>query len=219
MASSAFSRVAYNAELKLYYKEYLSRSPLETARGLLQGSRAARARKASEALRFAGFNALKSVYWGKLKGGREFDYTLEVPGECVHTWLRNTASSDEPEAAHMRRALAASLGVTVGRLHASGFIHGDLRPCNVIAHYADGRFSLSFLNNERTVRKTSPSGKLLLGNITQLNMLPHRLLGNTDRMRFFVAWRRQLREFTAVEAKIIAAEAYRRALQRQGIKS
>ena len=45
-------------------------------------------------------------------------------------------------------------------------------------------------------------------------MLPLADLGRTDRVRFFRAWRLQMRDLSAVEAKILAAEAYRRAMRR-----
>lgn len=222
VASSTFSRVAYNAELGLYYKEFLPRSPIETAKGWLRGTRAARARKANDALRFAGFGSPQTIYHGKLEGGREFDYSQSVPGECIEIWLRKTVRktahnpqpNGKPEITQLRRELLSTLGVAVGRLHASGFIHGDLRPGNVVAQHTHGRFQLSFLDNERTVRRHSPSGKMLLRNIMQLNMLPHSLLSKADRMRFFTAWRRQMRELSPVEAKIVAAEGYRWAMRR-----
>jgi hypothetical protein len=50
-------------------------------------------------------------------------------------------------------------------------------------------------------------------------MLPLADLGRTDRMRFFRAWRRQMRDLSSVEAKILAVEAYRRAVRRLPVNS
>ena len=64
------------------------------------------------------------------------------------------------------------------------------------------------------MQKTPPPGRMLLRNLMQLNMLPPRILSRTDRMRFFTAWRRQMRDLDTIEAKLLAAEAYNWAMQR-----
>ena len=56
--------------------------------------------------------------------------------------------------------------------------------------------------------------QMQLRNLMQLNMLPSKDLSRTDRMRFLQAWRRQMRDLSPVEMKILASEAYRWALQR-----
>jgi hypothetical protein len=47
-----------------------------------------------------------------------------------------------------------------------------------------------------------------------MNSLPLAVLGRTDRMRFLRAWRRQMRDLSPMEGKILAAEAYHRALRK-----
>ena len=54
---------------------------------------------------------------------------------------------------------------------------------------------------------------MLLRNLMELNLLPPAAISRADRMRFFVAWRRQLRELSPIEAKVLAAEAYHWAMR------
>ena len=76
------------------------------------------------------------------------------------------------------------------------------------------RFRFVLIDNESNLQKVPPPGKLLLKNLMQLNMLLPSDLSRTDRMRFFCAWRRQMRELSPLEAKILAGEAYHWAMRR-----
>jgi hypothetical protein len=207
--------VAYNRSQQLYYKEFLPRSPAESVKALLRGSRAARARKNAEALRRVGIEAPDNIAWGKLPGRREYLFTRAVPGRGITDWLRNQLLSRSGEELRTRRLLLHELGRFVGRMHATGFIHGDLRPGNILAILHDQRFVFCLIDNESNIRKVPPPGKSLLRNLMQLNMLLPGDLSRTDRMRFFSAWRRQMRELSAMEAKILAAQAYMWAMRRQ----
>lgn len=222
VASSTFSKVAFHEEMQLYYKEYLPRSPAERIKAALRGSRATRARRNAEKLALCGFDAPANVLWGKLPGGCEYLYTRAAPGKPVTDWLHDTRAGDEATPAanrrRLRRQLLEELGVFIGRLHATGFAHGDLRPGNVVAALIDGRFRFTLVDNERLHHARPVPGRKLLRNLMQLNMLPPAQLGRTDRMRFFTAWRRQMRELAPIEAKIIAAEAWLWAMRRLGEK-
>ena len=180
----------------------------------LKGSRATRARLNAEALLLVGIDAPHNVLWGQLPGGREYLFTVAEPGESIHHWLGGTQAGKSKEQLLLRRQLLSELGTFIGRVHATGFVHGDLRPKNILAAQLQDRFRFTLLNNERMTRRNPMPGKLLLRDLLQLNMLPLADLGRTDRMRFFCAWRRQMRSISPVEAKILAAEAYRRALRR-----
>lgn len=216
VSSSAFTKVAFHEERGLYYKEYLPRSPAEDLKAMVRGSRAKRARRNAERLEFAGFDAPANVYWGKLPGGHEYLYTQAAPGHSVTDWLRDTATVDagQADSRQLRWQLLAELGVFIGRLHATGFVHGDLRPGNVLAAHIDGRFRFTLIDNERLLHARPAPGRKLLRNLMQLNMLPSSQLSRSDRMRFFVNWRRQMRDLAPMEAKIIAAEAWLWAMRR-----
>ncbi len=214
MGSSGSAHVAHNRELQLFYKEFLPRSALETVKALLKGSRATRARKHSEALRFAGFNAPQSLVWGKLTRGREYLFSGAVAGTGVDIWLRETLSNQLTHNLLERRSFLRQLGVFVGRLHATGFIHGDLRSSNVLAHRGSHRFEFSLIDNERNAQYRPPPGKLLLKNLMQLNMHLPGELSRCDRLRFFRAWHSQMRDLSPLEAKLIASASYQWAIKR-----
>jgi len=205
---SPLSRVAFNARLQIYFKEFSVRSPLERLRARLLGGRASLARKRNEELRFVGIETPESIAWGPLPGGGEYLFMRAAVGQDIATWLKTALSDRAGDALASRRQLLAGLGVFVGRLHATGFIPGDLRPTNIVAERLEDRFRFTLINNENTVKKLPPPGRSLLNNLIQLNLLPSSALTRTDRMRFFVGWRRQLRELSPIEAKVLAAEAY-----------
>jgi hypothetical protein len=216
--SSAYARVACNGEQQLYYKEFLARSPWESLKARLRGSRAARARGNGDALLRAGIGAPVNVAWGKLPCGSEYLFSRAAAGDDVTHWLRSVLVTRTGDNLLMRRRLLRDLGKFIGRVHATGFIHGDLRPGNVLAHWWGDRFEFTLLDNERTVQYLPPPGKLLLKNLMQLNMLSPSDLSRSDRMRFFCAWREQMRELSVIEAKLLAVEAYLWAMRRMGEK-
>lgn len=217
--SSASTRVATNQTLQLYYKEFLTRSPAAALRAQVKGSRATRARLNADALLQAGIDAPHNVLWGQLPDGGEYLFTVAAPGESIQCWLCETLAGRTTGQLRLRRQLLHALGTFIGRVHATGFIHGELRPHNVLAALVQGQFRFTLINNEGNTQRMPTPGKLLLRNLVQMNMLPLADLGRTDRMRFMSAWRRQLRDLSPVEGKILAAEAYRRALRKLPAKT
>lgn len=213
VASSPHTRVARHPEEGLHYKEFLPRSPLERVKAAVRGSRATRARRSDEALGRAGFDAPLAVHQGRLPGGGEYLFTRTAPGESVTRWLSRTRCGDR-DTLRLRRELLVELGTLVGRLHATGFVHGDLRPGNVLADRQGDHFRFTLLDNERTRRMLPPSGRALLRNLMQLNMLRPQDLSRSDRMRFFRAWCRQMRDLTPEECALLGGEAYRWAMRR-----
>jgi len=214
VSSSALTRVAVHRERGLYYKDFVARSPAAALQALATGSRATRARINGEALLLAGIDAPGTILWGQLPGGTEYLFTVAMPGAGIDHWLRNLLAKRGPEALRQRRQLLHALGTFIGRVHATGFIHGDLRPDHVLAALQQEQFRFTLIDNERNARKTPAPGRMLLRDLMQLNMLAPGVVSRTDRMCFFRAWRRQMRELSPIEAKILAAEAYRRALRR-----
>ncbi len=201
-------RVAFSPERQVYYKEFPPPSPLAYCKALLAGSRATRWRKHSDALLFVGIDAPQSLAWGRLPGGSEYLFTRAAAGQDVASWLRTVLADRTGETLATRRKLLEALGIFIGRVHATGFIPGDLQASDVMANLLEDRFQFTLVNNERTTKKIPPPGRMLLRNLMELNLLPPPVISQTDRMRFFVAWRRQMRELSPIEAKILAAEAY-----------
>ena len=218
MDSSSHTRVARNRARHLYYKEFRPRSPAENIKALLRGSRAQRARRNGDALLHAGIPAPPNVAWGQLDRGREYLFMGEVPGQGIDLWLRDALRGELPGQLAQRGRMMDQLGVFIGRVHATGFIHGDLRPGNVLASLEGGRFRFSLIDNERTVRFKAPPGKGLLRNLMQLNMLPPETLSLTARARFFRSWRRQMKDLSRLECAVLGTEANRWAMRRMNEK-
>ena len=214
VGSSKTAKVAFHRDEQLYFKEFLPRSPLERLKNLLRGSRASRARVNDEALRQAGFNAAVNVVWGPLPKNREYLISRAVEGQGVTLWLRETLQDRSGATLGLRRALLTELGVFIGRLHAAGFIHGDLRANNVLAAQKEQQFSFSLIDNERTRQYSPPPGRGLLRNLMQLNMLLPSDLSRTDRWRFFLAWHGQMPDLSRKEARLLALESHGWAMKR-----
>lgn len=214
VGSSVGARVAVDAGAQVYYKEFLKRSPLEALKALVKGSRATRARKNNEALRAANFAAPVNLAWGPLPGGREYLFSSAVPGQGVTDWLRESLNDRTGESLALRRELLYGLGAFIGRMHHAGFTHGDLRTSNVLAE-RDGRaFQFALIDNERNQQRLPPAGRDILRNLMQLNMLLPSDLTNTDRMRVFVQWRKQMPNLNREESSLIAIESWRWAARR-----
>ena len=218
MTSSGFARVAHHQAWQVFYKEFLPRSPAESLKALLKGSRATRARKNSEALLQAGFNAPANIVWGQLPRAREYLFTQTVPGVGVRALIKSHASKADGLSLLEWRELLRQLGMFIGRLHATGFIHGDLRSSNVLAHRSALRFEFSLIDNERNSYGKPAPGKLLLKNLMQLNMHGLNELSRTDRLRFFHAWHSQMKDLSELEAGIIARQSFAWAMKRLGTK-
>ena len=141
--TSSACLVACNPSLQVYYKEFPLPSPFGRLTALLRGSRASRWRKHSDALKYAGIDAPDSLAWGKLPNGREYLFTRAAAGQDVATWLRKTLTERTGAALTSRRRLLEALGIFIGRLHATGFLPGDLEASDVLAEQIDDRFQFT----------------------------------------------------------------------------
>lgn len=214
VGSSVNARVAVDQSAQVYYKEFLKRSPLEALKALLKGSRATRARHNNESLRAANFATPVNLAWGSLADGREYLFSSAVPGQGVTTWLRETLVDRHGESLTLRRELLSGLGAFIGRMHNAGFTHGDLRTSNVLAQRNGGAFDFFLIDNERNQQRQPPAGRDVLRNLMQLNMLLPTDVSNTDRMRVFVQWRKQMPNLNREESRLIAIESWRWAMRR-----
>jgi hypothetical protein len=210
VSSSSSTKVSVNRQQQLYYKEYKTRSPAESLKTSIRGSRATHSRMNSEALLFAGIDAPECIQFGKLPRSREYFFSKAAPGLGINHWLRHQLVTQTRHQLCRRRRLLRALGTFIGRVHATGFIHGNLSPDNVMVALHHERFRFTLIGNEHNSRKIPPPGKMLLRNLMELNSMPSVDLSQTDRMRFFCAWRQQMRGLSPVEAKILAAEVYQR---------
>lgn len=218
VSSSSNARVAYHSEEQLYYKEFYPRGPLERLKSVLVGSRATRSRKNDAALLSEGFGAPLHLASGQLSNHHHYSFSKAVAGEGITDWCRVHLKNRTGEALRQRRRLLHCMGQFVGRMHASGFTHGDLRTSNILAAYGDDGFDFSLIDNERTRRQAPASGRHILRNLMQLNMLLPSDITRTDRWRFFLAWQQQMPGFSRVESRLLALESYRWAMRRLAAK-
>ncbi|RKY23765.1 MAG: hypothetical protein DRP62_05260 [Planctomycetota bacterium] len=194
--SSKFARVYKftvhfdDADREIYYKSYLYRSIWDFIKHLFRTSRASRAFNASLMLAENGFDTPAIIAMGKRKFNlfytEDFLVTLGVENakriyECLFDTLENLTS----EQVRSKRKLAQAFGRTVGRMHARGIFHGDLRLGNILAKQENDNWRFFLLDNERTKKIHRLPFRLRLKNLVQVNMFPPAYMSNSDRMRFF----------------------------------
>lgn len=110
--------------------------------------------------------------------GRELIVTERVRGTVMPRFLR-----EQRDDISRKRAVLRALGVEIARLHARGYIHGDLTPFNILLG-KDEPPHFVFLDHERT-RKTwlARLARPRLRNFVQLGRFALPGLTRTDRMR------------------------------------
>lgn len=176
----------------LYLKRYLCRSALDFIKHLFRPSRARRAFNASLMLRQ---NALYAPTVVGLLERRRGPFctdnsllTEEVEGGRSMVDVLNDLNRDTSAGALARkRALIRAFAETVGRMHARGIFHGDLRLGNVLAARKGQNWRFFFIDNERTRKFHRLPSRLRLKNLVQVNLFIHGIT-DTDRLRFFGAY-------------------------------
>lgn len=175
---------------EVYLKQYLCRSVLDFIKHLFRDSRAKRAFKASLMLAKNGFDTPAVVAMGECRDGffhrKSFlaTFAVENPKTIYQFIPENSKISDKEQLRSCRRLIRA-LGRTVGRMHAKGIFHGDLRLGNVLARHEGNFWRFFFLDNERTKKFDRLPFELRVRNLVQVNMVRKGNISNTDRMRFF----------------------------------
>jgi tRNA A-37 threonylcarbamoyl transferase component Bud32 len=176
-------------DLSVYVKRYLWRPRLDFAKHLLRASRARRAFEASLMLQENGFDAPAVMGLFERRSGLFTLDNLLVTKEVENATalpqiLRDISRRSGAEALRHRRALIRAFGETIGRMHAGGIFHGDLRLGNVLVVNEQQRWRFYFIDNERTKKFNRLPARLRLKNLAQINMFRDGI-SNTDRLRFF----------------------------------
>ena len=140
--------------------------------------RAWRAFRMGEALGAAGFRAPETVLVAS-RGGAGLLVTRDVGGEELLAAAARLGAEKAP-----KRRLLRRLGAEVARLHAAGFVHGDLVPTNV--RVCGDAFV--FLDNDRTRRSALLVALTARRNLVQLGRFVVPRLTATDRARVLVAY-------------------------------
>lgn len=201
IATTRDARLARHGEAGLLFKEFRRGTPAQRMLAPLRGSAVRRAINNGEALQRAGFGAPEVIFHGALPGGGEFLFSQPGPGQDLGEWLARHRSDTE-----FRRRMLAALGAYIGRLHGSGFVHGELRADSIYVIFTGEHFNFTLANNEKNRRLKPVPGKLMLYNLRQLAVLDRGAMGVTDRTRFFMAWRRQLPHLAEGEARLLVRE-------------
>jgi hypothetical protein len=142
------------------------------------GWRARRAFRMGEALRRAGFAAPETLA-AAWRAGEGLLVTRDVGGEDLLAAVAARRGA-------AKRTLLRALGATVGRLHAAGFVHGDLVPSNL--RVAGDR--LVFLDNDRTRRSRFLVAVVGRRNLVQLGRFVVPGVTLADRARVLDAYAR-----------------------------
>ena len=179
-----------DVERVIYFKEYFCRSTWDFVKHLFRPSRARRALKAAFMLAANGFESPAIIAMGQCRfvffTMRNFVATLEVESaRSVYQIIADKQYSPNTGQFRIKRSLAGSFGRTIGRMHAIGIFHGDLRLGNVLVRKEQDSWRFFFLDNERTKKFRRLPARLRLKNLVQINMFKPRLASDTDRMRFF----------------------------------
>lgn len=201
IATTRDARLARHREDGLLFKEFRRGTPAERMLAPLRGSPVRRAINNGEALNRAGFGAPEVVCHGALPGGGEFLFCRPGPGQDLREWLTSHRGDTK-----FRRRMLAALGAYIGRLHGSGFVHGELRAESIYVIFTGEHFNFTLANNEKNRRLKPVPGTLMLRNLKQLAVLDRGAMGVTDRTRFFMAWRRQLPHLAEGEARLLVRE-------------
>lgn len=186
----------HDIERCVYFKQYLCRSAFDFIKHLVRPSRARRAFEATLMLERNGFEAPVIVAMGEYKSGfldrGNFLVTVEVEGaKQIHQFIPDKLENFTKEQLNDLRELIRAFGHTVGKLHAAGIFHGDLRLGNVLAKREKDGWHFFLIDNERTRKFPRLPARLRLKNLVQANILISDCITKTDRMRFFKSYLRQ----------------------------
>ena len=176
-----------------YFKQYLYRSTLDFIKHLVRPSRAKRAFKATLILEQNGFEAPVVVAMGERKSSfldrENFLLTVEVEdAKQIKQLIPENLENFTKKQLRDMRELIRTFGNTVGRMHAAGIFHGDLRLGNVLVKREKNGWHFFLIDNERTRKFRRLPPRLRLKNLVQANILISDCVTKTDRMRFFKSY-------------------------------
>ncbi len=215
VSSSSNSIVARSKNFPIYYyKEYLSRSSVESLKSLFSGSRCERARLQGDILRQNGFDTPVCYCWGRTKQ-RHFMVTEGIDaigmGEFIYKRWRPPLDKKKIGA---KRVIIEKLGSTIGRLHKAGIFHGDLRLNNILVRHTYGEVAFHFIDNERNCRYKKIPKRLIAKNLMQLNLIFPKFVTRQDRLRFYKTYNNVYERFSRAEQIALMQRIQSRTLKR-----
>ena len=145
--------------------------------------------------------------------------TIEVEdAKQIYQFIPDNPENLAKEHLRDKRELIRAFGRTVGRMHARGIFHGDLKLVNVLARQEKNGWRFFFIDNERTKKFYILPPWLRLKNLVQVNMPPRETISSTDQMRFFKAYMSEnpkIRDNWKRWAKKVITKTNRRLLKRK----
>ena len=179
-----------DGESVLYLKKYPHRSFVDIIKHLFRPSRANRAFKAGLMLQQHGLQTPEIVAFLKKRSGLFSTEDILITREMQNATALSSVFNINQDTitANPKRQIINELGKTIGRMHAAGISHGDLRSGNVFLSQRSRHPYFIFIDNERTFRYPILPSQLRIKNLVQLNMLRGNLT-QTDRMRFLKTYR------------------------------
>jgi hypothetical protein len=196
LPSSEFSRVCkFNisfegADRDIYIKWFFRKSTLASIKALFCGSLAKCSYKAEAMLAQNGFDVPVTVAIGESRSGpfhsESFSVTIGIENTKraidIARQAREFVTTEQFASFH---DLTRNFGITIGKMHANGIFHGDLRFGNVLFKPEGASWRFFFIDNARTQKFMLLPLWLRIKNLVQLNLSTYGLLRRTDRMRFF----------------------------------
>lgn len=178
-----------NVETGIYLKQHLSRGILDVIKHIIYPSRAKRAFNASIMLQENGFEAPAVIALLEYRRGifctENILITKEIENAKPILESMTDSCRNDNQPLNCRRELLESFGRTIGRMHAKGISHGDMRLGNVLAGREKNIWRFFFLDNERTRIFRRLPARLRVKNLVQLQISVQATVSNTDRMRFY----------------------------------
>ncbi|MDD5706241.1 MAG: lipopolysaccharide kinase InaA family protein [Kiritimatiellae bacterium] len=175
-----------------YFKRFHARSLTDAIKGAFRSSRACRAWRGSALASGLGFETPRTVCVMEVRAGCRLIgsamVTEAVTGARSLDHALRGGPDGPPLAGAPRRELIAALGREIGRLHAAGLVHGDLRHGNVLCGEGQDRARFVLLDNERTRRCRRRHERAR--NLVQMNMIGPEGATLRERILFWRAYAR-----------------------------
>lgn len=173
--------IAFHSELRVYFKSFNHTNIKEKLKRLVTGGRAQRTLNGTHLLHQAGCQAPDVVAMGHFLGN-DFILLESVEGPPLLNALESHLKHKEHR--EWRRALFQELGLTIGKMHSKGVIHGDLRGNNVIILPENHHYRLSLIDNERT-RKPFRFQREQRRNLKQIMLFGPQYITQEEQQLFF----------------------------------
>lgn len=197
-----------NVDGKNYiFKEFLQRNFIENIKAFVIGSRSFRAFRGTQMLRSENINAPKPIAFiekinvlpnRNILITEYLDNTEPLGNRFQRAFTEGATDKDKL----LKKEVLKSLGLEIGKMHASGICHGDLRLNNILFKIND-ELDFYFIDNERNVKHRYLSKKLIKKNLTQLGMMFTNVVSKRDRLKFLSMYRKNFKRADIIDKEFL----------------